>query len=220
MNEPDLGRWIASLGRRPGVVFANIMAEPPSPASFPQPPSLLARLTDGSFLVLLVFAGSAAVACYVLKGPDVFWQAFGEHLWLLVTIGPVIAGAVLLGAFIQALIPPGYVRSRLGEGSGARGIAIGSMIGMFVPGGPMISMPLLMAVIEAGADLAACIAFYMSWSLLALARIIQWELPLMGWKFALVRFLACVPLPVIAGILAIPLFRQFPARRSAEDVPP
>lgn len=192
------------------------MAEPSPPAAPPHPPSFLSRLTDGSFLALLVFAGSTALACYVFKGPEVFQQALYEHLWLLAAIAPVLAGAVLLGAFIQALIPPGYVRSRLGEGSGLRGIAIGSFIGLFVPGGPMISMPLLLAVIEAGADLSACVAFYMSWSLLAFARIIQWELPLMGWKFALVRFLACIPLPVIAGFLAIPLFRRFRRRPGGE----
>ena len=188
------------------------MADLPPPDAPPDqpapPPSLLGRLTEPSFLFLVVFATTTGAACYVFKGPGVFWAALRDHLSLLVAIIPVIAGAVLLGAFLQALVPPGYVRSRLGEGSGARGIAIGSLIGMFVPGGPMISMPLLLAVIEAGADLAACVAFYMSWSLLALARIIQWELPLMGWKFALIRFLSAVPLPFLAGLMAIPLFRR------------
>lgn len=184
------------------------MTEPAPSAETRLPPPLFKRLTEPSFVFLLVFATATGAACYVFKGPEVFWSAFREHLELLVAIIPVIGGAVLLGAFLQALVPPGYVRSRLGEGSGVRGIAIGSMIGMFVPGGPMISMPLLLAVIEAGADLAACVAFYMSWSLLALARIIQWELPLMGWKFALIRFLSAVPLPFLAAAMATPLFRR------------
>ena len=186
------------------------------------PPSFLSRLTEGSFIFLVVFAVATGLACYLVKGPEIFRQALEEHLSLLLSIIPVIAGAVLLGAFIQALIPPGYVRTRLGEGSGLRGIAIGSFIGLFVPGGPMISMPLLMAVIEAGADLAACVAFYMSWSLLAFVRIIQWELPLMGWKFAAIRFLSSVPLPLIAALIAIPLFRRFtaPRRDTEEEYPP
>jgi len=191
----------------------------PSPTDEPAPPtSVRRRLTEPSFLFLLVFASSTGLACYVLKGPAVFWAAFREHLWLLLAITPVLAGAVLLGAFIQALVPPGYVRTRLGEGSGLRGIAIGSVIGLFVPGGPMISMPLLLAVIEAGADLAACVAFYMSWSMLALVRIIQWELPLMGGKFATIRFLSAVPLPFLAGLLAIPLFRRFRGRAPGREI--
>jgi uncharacterized membrane protein YraQ (UPF0718 family) len=195
------------------------MAEPAASPPVRRPPSLLSRLTEGSFLFLVAFAVGGGIACYLVRGPEVFWAALEEHLWLLLAIVPVLAGAVLLGAFIQAMIPPGYVRSRLGEGSGLRGIGIGSFIGLFIPGGPMISMPLLMAVIEAGADLAACISFYMSWSLLALVRIIQWELPLMGWKFALIRFLSSVPLPLIAGLIAIPLIRRLP-RRSKQEYPP
>lgn len=196
---------------------------PPSDDPAPRhPPSILSRLTEGSFLFLMAFAAATGLACYLVKGPAAFWQALEEHLSLLLSIIPVIAGAVLLGAFIQALIPPGYVRTRLGEGSGLRGIAVGSFIGLFVPGGPMISMPLLMAVIEAGADLAACVAFYMSWSLLAFVRIIQWELPLMGWKFAAIRFLSSLPLPLIAALIAIPLFRRFarPRRDTEEEYPP
>lgn len=195
------------------------MDAPSPPADVRQPPPLMSRLTEPSFLFLLVFATITGTACYVVKGRTVFWATFHEHLGLLVAITPVVVGAVLLGAFLQALVPPGYIRARLGEGSGVRGIAIGSMIGLFVPGGPMISMPLLLAVIEAGADLAACVAFYMSWSLLALARIIQWELPLMGWKFALVRFFSAVPLPLLAGLMAIPLFRRIRHRAAGERPP-
>src|SRR5579883_1128873 len=114
------------------------MAEPPATTTTtpPAPPTFLRRLTDGSFLFLVAFASVSAIACYVLKGPAVFWQTLDEHAWLLLAIAPVLAGAVLLGAFIQVLIPPGYVRSRLGEGSGLRGIGIGSFIGLFIPGGP------------------------------------------------------------------------------------
>lgn len=194
------------------------MDEPSPPDDLAPPASFRRRLTEPSFLFLLFFATSTGIACYVLKGPAVFWAAFREHLWLLLAITPVLAGAVLLGAFLQALVPPGYVRTRLGEGSGLRGIAIGSFIGLFVPGGPMISMPLLLAVIEAGADLAACVAFYMSWSMLALVRVIQWELPLMGGKFAAIRFLSAIPLPLLAGLLAIPLFRRFRGRTAKDEI--
>ena len=31
----------------------------------------------------------------------------------------------------------------------------------------------------------------------------------MGGKFALIRFLSAVPLPLLAGLMAIPLFRRF-----------
>ena len=82
------------------------MNEPAPPDDAAHPASFRRRLTEPSFLFLLVFATSTGIACYALKGPAVFWTAFREHLWLLIAITPVLAGAVLLGAFIQALVPP------------------------------------------------------------------------------------------------------------------
>ena len=65
-------------------------------------------------------------------------------------------------------------------------------------------------------SLAACVAFYLSWSLLGLTRIIQWELPLMGGEFALVRYLACLPLPVIGAVTAVWLLRWRRLRPTSE----
>jgi uncharacterized membrane protein YraQ (UPF0718 family) len=121
----------------------------------------------------------------------------------------------LLGAFLQTLVPPTVIRRSLGQGAGFRGFLIAVGIGTLIPGGPMISMPILMAVIDAGAGLATCVAFYLSWSLLAFARVIQWELPLMGGEFALVRYLACLPLPIVGALIAAWLLRHWPRRPAA-----
>src|SRR5258708_34687030 len=114
-----------------GGTVQRTRADPSPPSPLPRPPSLLRRLTEGSFLFLVAFVVAGGVACYWLRGPEVFWQTSEEHLWLLLAIAPVLAGAVLLGAFIQALIPAGYVRARLGEGAGLRGIGIRSVLGLF-----------------------------------------------------------------------------------------
>jgi hypothetical protein len=54
----------------------------------------------------------------------------------------------------------------------------------------------------AGADRGALVAYLTSWSLLGFQRVMVWELPLMGVDFALLRSLANLPLPIIAGLLA------------------
>jgi uncharacterized membrane protein YraQ (UPF0718 family) len=183
------------------------MAEP---RSYPRPPKpVLHRLLDGSSLFLAAFALAAAIACYALKGPDVFWTALHDCGRLIVEIIPVIAGATLLGAMIQVIVPPAVVRKRLGEGTGVRGFLLAIGIGTVVPGGPMISMPILLGVLDAGADLAACVAFYLSWSLLAFTRLIQWEIPLMGPHFAALRYLASLPLPLIGAVTAAWLLRRY-----------
>src|SRR5258708_39087032 len=124
-----------------GGTVQRTMAEPSPPSPLPRPPCLLRRLTEGSFLFLVAFVVAGGVACYWLRGPEVFWQTSEEHLWLLLAIAPVLAGAGLLGGFIPALVPPGDVRARLGGGGGVRGIGSGRRIGLFVPGGPTVPIP-------------------------------------------------------------------------------
>jgi uncharacterized membrane protein YraQ (UPF0718 family) len=157
---------------------------------------------------LACFAVTSGIACYVLKGPAVFWHTFDEYGRLIMAIAPVIIGAVMLGAFLQVLIPPSIIRRSLGQGAGFRGFLVAIGVGTLIPGGPMISMPILMAVLDAGAGLAACVAFYLSWSLLAFTRVIQWELPLMGGEFALIRYLSCLPLPIVGALIAAWVLRR------------
>ncbi len=167
------------------------------------------RLVDGSLLFLIAFATASAAGCYLLNGPEVFVQALHDELSLVLRILPVIIGAVLLAACLQVLLPIDTVKRQLGRDSGWRGLLLATALGLFVPGGPMASFPLMLAVMGAGADVAASVAFLTSWSVLGLQRVIVWEIPLMGGDFALVRFLASVPLPLIAAFSAVWLMRRF-----------
>ncbi len=167
------------------------------------------RLVDGSLLFLIAFATASATGCYLLNGPEIFVQALHDELALVLNVLPVIIGAVLLAACLQVLVPLDVVRRRLGHGSGWRGMLLATTIGLFVPGGPMASFPLMLAVMGAGADVAASVAFLTSWSVLGLQRVIVWEIPLMGGNFAFVRFLASLPLPIITGMLAVWLMRRW-----------
>ena len=167
------------------------------------------RLVDGSLLFLIAFATASAAGCYLLNGPEIFVQALHDELALVLNVLPVIIGAVLLAACLQVLVPLDVVRRRLGHGSGWRGMLLATTIGLFVPGGPMASFPLMLAVMGAGADVAASVAFLTSWSVLGLQRVIVWEIPLMGGNFAFVRFLASLPLPIITGMLAVWLMRRW-----------
>lgn len=177
------------------------------PSSAPSPPPSR-RLIDGSLLFLIAFAAASAAGCYLINGKEIFAQALHDELGLLLSVLPVIVGAVLLAACLQVLMPLDVVRRRLGEGSGWRGMLLATTIGLFVPGGPMASFPLMLAVMGAGADVAASVAFLTSWSVLGLQRVIVWEIPLMGWEFALVRFLASLPLPILAAVSAAWLLRR------------
>ena len=46
------------------------------------------------------------------------------------------------------------------------------------------------------------VAYLSAWSLLALHRLVAWEVPILGARFALLRYAICLGLPVLAGLLA------------------
>ena len=169
---------------------------------------------DGSLLFLMVFAAGSALACWLVKGTEAFQAAAWHELGMLLQVVPLISGGVLLGGFAQALIPQAVVRRWLGEGSGVMGLLIAAGVGAFVPGGPSTSFPLVLALTAAGADAGVVIAFITGWAVLGVNRIVVWELPFMGVEFAAVRFLASLPLPLIAGLLArkLPIAVRPPVR--------
>jgi hypothetical protein len=51
------------------------------------------------------------------------------------------------------------------------------------------------------------IAFLTAWSLLALHRFVAWEIPILGWQFATLRYGVSLVIPVLAGLTVRALTR-------------
>lgn len=151
------------------------------------------------FASLTVILGTV---CYVLKGPEVLWSAVTEELGFFFVIAPRIAAALLLAGFLQVLVPRDLVARWLGSRAGLKGLLIASLAGSVTPGGPMTSFPLLVALFASGAHRGSLVAYITAWSIIGVQRVLVWEVPLLGSDFALVRVLACLPLPILAGWLA------------------
>ncbi|MBW2242285.1 MAG: hypothetical protein JRH01_09880 [Deltaproteobacteria bacterium] len=45
------------------------------------------------------------------------------------------------------------------------------------------------------------VAFLTAWSLLAVHRLVAWEVPILGARFAIVRYGVSLALPVLAGLI-------------------
>ena len=71
-----------------------------------------------------------------------------------------------------------------------------------MPGGPFVTFPLVLAFATAGAGVPQMAALITGWSIFALHRIITWEYPVLGWRFVVLRLIAALPLPFLAGLLA------------------
>jgi uncharacterized membrane protein YraQ (UPF0718 family) len=121
------------------------------------------------------------------------------------TIPTVILGLCVAG-LVRVMLPTERVTALIGTESGYRGLLIGMVAGCLTPGGPSTACALILAMGLSGGDRGALIAFFSGFAMLNIQRLLLWELPFMGEEFVLIRFLICLPLPIVAGLVA----RQLP----------
>ena len=120
-------------------------------------------------------------------------------------IMPRIALALIAAGFIGVLIPSEPVARYIGAESGFPGILLASIVGGFVPGGPILAFPIIVVLYKAGAGLPQVVAFLTAWSVFAFHRVLIYEITLMGWRFSVVRLISSIILPPLAGLIAMAL---------------
>ncbi len=155
-----------------------------------------------SFWLFAAFALVVAVVYYVFLGPEAFDDAVSDNFQQLSTMLPRVAAAQVVAGFVWVLLPHERVSALVGPGSGRRGLLIATVSGVITPGGPASAFSLLVLIGGVGADRGILVAYITSWALLGLQRILVWDLPLMGAEFSAMRFLVCLPLPILAGMIA------------------
>ena len=154
---------------------------------------------DVPFFILLAIAVSGGLTVLLLNGSTVFTEVLIADAELFLRILILIGAGILLGGFVQVLIPADLIARWLGTKSGVRGILIATA-GAITPGGPLVSFPLVLALRAAGADAAALVAYLTAWSTIALNRMIIWEIPFMGVEFTLIRVASSIFLPILVGL--------------------
>ena len=149
--------------------------------------------------MLAILAGLAAVAWW-RGGPELLRGGLRSGGDLVVRYAALVAVSFLAAGLGQALLPRGWVADALGRDSGLRGILLGTAAGVVTPAGPFVSLPIAAVLLQAGAAPPSVVAYVTAWSLLALHRLVAWEVPILGLRFALVRYAICLAFPVLAGL--------------------
>jgi uncharacterized membrane protein YraQ (UPF0718 family) len=158
------------------------------------------RVFDGTLLTMLGILAVFATLAYLRGGSELALAGARQGADMLLRFGPVIIVSLLAAGFADRLLPRDMVQQWFGDAAGLRGIVIAAAAGMLTPSGPFISMPIAAVLLRSGASNAAVVAFVSAWALLAVHRLIAWEVPLLGWRFALVRYGVCLALPILAGL--------------------
>lgn len=169
-----------------------------------------------TFWLFAAFALVMAGICYGLLGSEVFASAVARDKQLLANTLPRLAAAQVVAGLIWVMLPRDRFSRLLGNNSGHRGLAIATVAGIITPGGPAAAYPFLAIIAAAGADRGVLVTYITSWALLAAQRIIVWDVPFMGIEFSSLRFLVCLPLPMLAGLIA----RHLPLSLSLDKIAP
>jgi uncharacterized membrane protein YraQ (UPF0718 family) len=155
---------------------------------------------DASTLIMFAFAAILTVIAY-FKDPGLPWIGARNGFALIWFVLPRLIAALILTGMLQVLVPQELISRHFGREVGWKGLVIATVAGVITPGGPMVSVPLMVALANSGAGMATLVTYITSWSLFGIHRIIAWEAPLMGWQFVAVRSLATLAFPVLAGWL-------------------
>jgi uncharacterized membrane protein YraQ (UPF0718 family) len=159
-------------------------------------------IIDRSVIAFGVAAALAGGICLWLRGGEAFMRAVVMAGTILAEVTPQIVGGVLIAGFVQVLIPKEAISRWLGAESGMRGLLVAEVAGALTPGGPFGSFALVYALGKVGADIGVLICYLTSWTTLSVLRLLIWEIPFLGLEFSLVRFVICMPMGIVAGLIA------------------
>jgi uncharacterized membrane protein YraQ (UPF0718 family) len=183
-----------------------MQSEPPAPVRRKR------RALDWPTTLLIAIVVSAAGYVFWRDGParffEVVWSDADLFAWML----PNVLAGCLIAALITVLLPRDTIVRWVGKDSGIRGILIAAGAGIIVPGGPFTIYPIAAAFIGMGADTAAVVTLITSWTTIGLSRSLVWELPFLGFDFVLWRWLAALPLAVLAGLIVRAIERHWRAK--------
>ncbi|MEW6008248.1 MAG: permease [Candidatus Omnitrophota bacterium] len=153
---------------------------------------LIPTIIMGLLAIILIFIG-------YLKGQHI--EGIKSALNMTIQILPILLFSFIVASMVQLLIPREVLTNLVGKESGLRGIFIGTIAGAFSPGGPYISLPIVAALLRAGASIGTSVAFLTGWSLWAVSRL-PMEVGILGWRFTLIRLISVFFFPPIAGLIA------------------
>jgi uncharacterized membrane protein YraQ (UPF0718 family) len=157
---------------------------------------------DASLWIVLALCTLLALLAYARGGAPLVQQGFEIGGRQILRFSLVLVLSFLAAGFAEVLLPQAWMRESFGENAGLRGILLASGLGALTPAGPFVAMPIAAVMVRTGASVGPVIAFVTAWSLLALHRFVAWEIPILGWRLAALRYAVSLVVPVLAGLAA------------------
>ena len=157
-------------------------------------------MIDGTFWLLLAILGGLCGLAWQRGGSELLSEGLASGGSMLLRFSLVIVISFLAAGLAERLVPQEWMSEALGDEAGIRGIFVATGAGILTPAGPFVSLPIAAVMLRSGASHAAVVAYLASWGLLAAHRFVAWEVPILGFPFASVRWAACLLLPILVGL--------------------
>ncbi len=162
---------------------------------------------DISLLTLLVLL-FIAVSTVLWKGRrQLFLSGLKQAVFTFKSVWLRLILGFILGGLIQVLIPSSVIAEWIGPTSGIKGLLIGSYAGIVMTGGPYVVLPIMASIYAAGAGPGPVIALLTSSSLLSLPNLLTWQIPFLGVKIALTRYLLYLFIPPLIGLAGAAVYQ-------------
>jgi uncharacterized membrane protein YraQ (UPF0718 family) len=158
----------------------------------------------GLTLVALVFA--------YLRQPSLAGDGLLAGGRLLRNVAPELILGFALAGLVDVLIPSATMVRWLGAESSGRGILIGWLVGLVIPGGPYVFFPVAATLFRQGAAPAALLTLIAAKTLVSPIRMLTYEAPVLGWPLTLARLVPGVLVPPLVGWLGGVLYKLFADR--------
>jgi uncharacterized membrane protein YraQ (UPF0718 family) len=163
---------------------------------------------DASLWILLCFAlGAAALAFARDRRLPLEGLASSARLlrgvWIELLLGFVLAGLV------DVLVPGEALIRWLGGERPLRGILVGWVVGLAIPGGPYVLFPIVANLFGKGVAAGPLIALVSAKTLVSPIRMLTYEAPLLGWPLTLARLLPGMLVPPVLGVVGQWLYNVF-----------
>lgn len=156
-------------------------------------------MTVPTVIVVLAAAALTAVARRQGAGRALAgWRRGGR---VLLQVLPVMVPALLIAGLLPLALPRRWISGLLGDEAGLGGVLLGAATGGLLGGGPYAVLPIIRALYDSGAGLAAVVALVTAWITLNVVRL-PFELALLGGRFALTRIALTWWVPFVTGVLA------------------
>ncbi len=159
-------------------------------------------MTDVVRVGLIALALILAAVTWRTGGSAQLRRAGGIALDTILLVLPKLVLALITASLLSEVLPRGPILAAIGPNTGFLGILLAGVIGGILPGGPVTSFPIALFVLQIGAGVPQVVALLTGWSCFAFHRILAYEIPMIGVRYALLRLMSVAVVPVMAGLLA------------------